>query len=132
MLSILICGRNPYDFILQTLAIQSSPCHCPVDCRAGFYFLGERDRVKCWYCNGGLQNWEPLDELWSEHAKWFPTYVFRRILNKECTVRIVFYSKKSLFCILSLFFHRMKSACKVKSLAVCENFLGLIMSEFLW
>ena len=40
---------------------------------AGFFFLGERDRVKCWYCNGGLQNWELDDEPWIEHAKWFPT-----------------------------------------------------------
>ena len=24
---------------------------------AGFYYLGSKDRVKCWYCNGGLQNW---------------------------------------------------------------------------
>ena len=40
---------------------------------AGFFFLGERDRVKCWYCNGGLQNWEQEDEPWTEHAKWFPT-----------------------------------------------------------
>ena len=23
---------------------------------AGMYYLGERDRVKCWYCNGGFQN----------------------------------------------------------------------------
>jgi len=36
-------------------------------------YLGERDRVKCWYCNGGLQNWDPDDEPWTEHAKWFPT-----------------------------------------------------------
>jgi len=43
---------------------------------AGFYFLGERDRVKCWYCNGGLENWEPLDEPWTEHAKWFPRCEF--------------------------------------------------------
>ncbi|CAK8672471.1 unnamed protein product [Clavelina lepadiformis] len=41
--------------------------------KAGFFFFGERDRVKCWYCNGGLQNWDPDDEPWSEHAKWFPT-----------------------------------------------------------
>ena len=41
--------------------------------RAGFFFLGDRDRVKCWYCNGGLQNWDPDDEPWTEHAKWFPT-----------------------------------------------------------
>ena len=44
--------------------------------RAGFFFLGDRDRVKCWYCNGGLQNWDPDDEPWTEHAKWFPTWVF--------------------------------------------------------
>nr|CAB3225607.1 ZF(RING)-14 zinc finger protein [Phallusia mammillata] len=44
--------------------------------RAGFFFLGERDRVKCWYCNGGLQNWDPQDEPWTEHAKWFPTCEF--------------------------------------------------------
>ena len=39
---------------------------------AGMYYLGERDRVKCWYCNGGLQNWERDDNPWEEHAKWFP------------------------------------------------------------
>ncbi|XP_077965737.1 uncharacterized protein LOC120334150 isoform X2 [Styela clava] len=43
---------------------------------AGFFFLGERDRVKCWYCNGGLQNWEYDDIPWIEHAKWFPTCQF--------------------------------------------------------
>ncbi|XP_078493284.1 zinc finger protein isoform X1 [Ciona intestinalis] len=44
--------------------------------KAGFFFLGDRDRVKCWYCNGGLQNWDPDDEPWTEHAKWFPTCEF--------------------------------------------------------
>ena len=39
---------------------------------AGMYYLGERDRVKCWYCNGGLQNWERDDNPWEGHAKWFP------------------------------------------------------------
>ncbi|XP_076810337.1 baculoviral IAP repeat-containing protein 7-B-like [Clavelina lepadiformis] len=39
---------------------------------AGMYYLGVRDRVKCWYCNGGLQNWERDDDPWEEHAKWFP------------------------------------------------------------
>jgi len=42
----------------------------------GLYFLGERDRLKCWYCNGGLQNWEFDDDPWFEHAKWFPTCDF--------------------------------------------------------
>ncbi|XP_076799944.1 baculoviral IAP repeat-containing protein 7-like isoform X2 [Clavelina lepadiformis] len=43
---------------------------------AGMYYLGVRDRVKCWYCNGGLQNWERDDDPWEEHAKWFPLCEF--------------------------------------------------------
>ncbi|XP_076799712.1 baculoviral IAP repeat-containing protein 7-like isoform X1 [Clavelina lepadiformis] len=44
--------------------------------KAGMYYLGVRDRVKCWYCNGGLQNWERDDDPWEEHAKWFPMCEF--------------------------------------------------------
>ncbi|CAK8686349.1 unnamed protein product [Clavelina lepadiformis] len=40
------------------------------------YCPGGRDRVKCWYCNGGLQNWERDDDPWEEHAKWFPMCEF--------------------------------------------------------
>ena len=43
---------------------------------AGMYYLGLRDRVKCWYCNGGLQNWDQEDDPWAEHAKWFPLCEF--------------------------------------------------------
>ena len=38
---------------------------------AGFYYLGDRDRVKCFYCNSGLKNWEPTDDPFQEHAKWY-------------------------------------------------------------
>uniref|UniRef100_H2XQL2 Uncharacterized protein n=1 Tax=Ciona intestinalis TaxID=7719 RepID=H2XQL2_CIOIN len=40
--------------------------------KSGFFYLGDRDRAKCWYCNGGLQNWGLRDEPWTEHAKWYP------------------------------------------------------------
>uniref|UniRef100_A0A3Q3KPZ8 RING-type E3 ubiquitin transferase n=1 Tax=Monopterus albus TaxID=43700 RepID=A0A3Q3KPZ8_MONAL len=40
--------------------------------RAGFFYTGHGDNVKCFYCDGGLQNWEPGDDPWQEHAKWFP------------------------------------------------------------
>ncbi|XP_029580239.1 baculoviral IAP repeat-containing protein 3 isoform X2 [Salmo trutta] len=33
---------------------------------------GHGDNVKCFYCDGGLRNWEPGDDPWQEHAKWFP------------------------------------------------------------
>ena len=35
----------------------------------GFFFIVECDRVKCWYCNGGLHNWECMDDPGVEHAK---------------------------------------------------------------
>ncbi|XP_076821513.1 E3 ubiquitin-protein ligase XIAP-like isoform X1 [Clavelina lepadiformis] len=43
---------------------------------AGFFSLNVNDKVKCHYCNGGLQNWQRNDEPWEEHAKWYPTCEF--------------------------------------------------------
>lgn len=34
--------------------------------------LGISDFVKCFYCNGGLSNWEQGDDPWLEHKKYFP------------------------------------------------------------
>ncbi|KAJ8314616.1 hypothetical protein KUTeg_006766 [Tegillarca granosa] len=39
---------------------------------AGFYYTGEDDTVRCHYCDGGLRQWEPGDNPWVEHARWFP------------------------------------------------------------
>ncbi|XP_013394174.1 baculoviral IAP repeat-containing protein 7-A-like [Lingula anatina] len=39
---------------------------------AGFYYAGFGDNVKCFFCGGGLRNWEPQDDIWTEHARWFP------------------------------------------------------------
>lgn len=43
---------------------------------AGFWYAGFGDNVKCFFCDGGLRNWEPGDEPWIEHAKWFPQCQF--------------------------------------------------------
>ena len=34
--------------------------------------IGHLDYVRCFFCNGGLCNWEADDEPWTEHARWFP------------------------------------------------------------
>ena len=39
---------------------------------AGFFYLGEIDQVKCFYCNGELRNRKSDERPWEEHAKWFP------------------------------------------------------------
>uniref|UniRef100_A0AAY4AS48 RING-type E3 ubiquitin transferase n=1 Tax=Denticeps clupeoides TaxID=299321 RepID=A0AAY4AS48_9TELE len=44
--------------------------------RAGFFYTGHGDNVKCYFCDGGLRNWEPGDDPWQEHAKWFPRCEF--------------------------------------------------------
>ena len=28
--------------------------------------------MKCFFCDGGLCNWDVEDEPWTEHARWFP------------------------------------------------------------
>jgi hypothetical protein len=35
-------------------------------------FLGLSDQVKCFYCDGGLRNWQPEDDPWVEHARYPP------------------------------------------------------------
>ena len=35
------------------------------------FFSGVSDHVLCFSCDGGLKNWDPKDEPWTEHAKWF-------------------------------------------------------------
>jgi len=40
--------------------------------KAGFFWLGQGDRVKCYYCDGGLSRWKTDDDVFVEHAKWFP------------------------------------------------------------
>ncbi|XP_060575389.1 baculoviral IAP repeat-containing protein 7-A-like [Ruditapes philippinarum] len=40
--------------------------------QAGFYFAGMGDCVRCFFCGGGMKNWEGEDNPWVEHARWFP------------------------------------------------------------
>lgn len=48
----------------------------PVDperlARAGFYSTGTEDKVKCFSCGGGLKGWQPEENPWEEHAKYYP------------------------------------------------------------
>ncbi|XP_034949212.1 death-associated inhibitor of apoptosis 1 [Chelonus insularis] len=38
---------------------------------AGFYYTGTGDQTLCYHCGGGLKDWEPTDDPWVQHAKWF-------------------------------------------------------------
>ncbi|KAI8742853.1 baculoviral IAP repeat-containing protein 3 [Biomphalaria glabrata] len=43
---------------------------------AGFYYAGYGDCSRCFHCGGGLRNWEDEDDIWVEHARWFPKCAF--------------------------------------------------------
>ncbi|XP_062601932.1 baculoviral IAP repeat-containing protein 3-like isoform X1 [Saccostrea cucullata] len=45
---------------------------------AGFLYAGYGDYTRCFFCGGGLRNWEPGDDPWVEHARWFPKCAFLR------------------------------------------------------
>ncbi|KAK0050202.1 phosphatase and actin regulator 4-B [Biomphalaria pfeifferi] len=45
---------------------------------AGFYYAGFGDCARCFYCGGGLRNWDDQDDVFVEHARWFPKCGFIR------------------------------------------------------
>uniref|UniRef100_A0A8C4QH26 RING-type E3 ubiquitin transferase n=1 Tax=Eptatretus burgeri TaxID=7764 RepID=A0A8C4QH26_EPTBU len=56
---------------------------------AGFYYTGVADNVKCFFCDGGLRNWEIGDDPWHEHTKWFPRCGFVLQEKGQAYVRTV-------------------------------------------
>ncbi|KAL3848130.1 hypothetical protein ACJMK2_019007 [Sinanodonta woodiana] len=48
---------------------------------AGFFYIGVDVNTRCFYCGGGLRNWEHADDPWIEHAKSFPECAY--VLDKK-------------------------------------------------
>ncbi|CAL1545888.1 unnamed protein product [Lymnaea stagnalis] len=46
--------------------------------RAGFYYTGAGDRVKCFKCSGELEHWKPGDDPIKEHGEKFPNCTLYR------------------------------------------------------
>ena len=50
---------------------------------AGFFYKGTGDQTTCYHCGGGLKNWEPRDDPWVQHAKWFSTCFYVRLVKGQ-------------------------------------------------
>lgn len=75
---------NSFSARLKTFIGWSNESQKPEDlATAGFFFTGSNDEVRCYYCDGGLQNWEVDDNTWVEHAKWFPNCGFLNLVKGE-------------------------------------------------
>lgn len=51
--------------------------------QAGFYYEGMGDQVRCFHCDGGLRHWDPTDDPWTEHARWFPNCSFVKLVKGQ-------------------------------------------------
>lgn len=49
----------------------------------GLYYSGIGDVVTCFFCGGTLGNWEPEDDPWNEHLKFFPDCSFLAISKNK-------------------------------------------------
>lgn len=49
----------------------------------GLYYAGDGDKVKCFHCGGELYNWDPKDDVFFEHARWFPSCQYMRLIRSE-------------------------------------------------
>ncbi|XP_060585987.1 E3 ubiquitin-protein ligase XIAP-like [Ruditapes philippinarum] len=55
---------------------------------AGFFFCGTQDLVRCFFCGGGMKNWEYGDSPWIEHARWFSTCAYLKQCKGEDFVNL--------------------------------------------
>lgn len=51
--------------------------------QAGFFYEGLGDQVRCFHCDGGLRHWDPHDDPWTEHARWFPNCSFVKLVKGQ-------------------------------------------------
>ncbi|XP_053130276.1 E3 ubiquitin-protein ligase XIAP isoform X2 [Hemicordylus capensis] len=63
---------------LQTFA--NFPSRCPVSsltlARAGFFYTGEGDKVKCFSCHATVEGWQPMDTAVGRHRAVSPSCTF--------------------------------------------------------
>ncbi|WAR08333.1 PIAP-like protein [Mya arenaria] len=71
---------NTYE--LRLTSFEKWPEHIvqrpPILAEAGLYYTGIDDHVRCFACDGGLRRWDPEDDPWIEHCRWFPACPFAR------------------------------------------------------
>lgn len=50
---------------------------------AGLFYTGYSDETKCYQCGGGLKNWDPQDDPWTQHAKWYSGCYYVKLVKGQ-------------------------------------------------
>uniref|UniRef100_UPI00358F3FDC baculoviral IAP repeat-containing protein 7-B-like isoform X2 n=1 Tax=Myxine glutinosa TaxID=7769 RepID=UPI00358F3FDC len=95
--------KQQFDVRFSTFVSWPNKANISASClaSAGFYYTGIADNVKCFFCDGGLRNWEMGDDPWHEHTKWFPRCGFVLQEKGQAYVRTVQSSYPNLMQVLS-------------------------------
>ncbi|XP_052222889.1 baculoviral IAP repeat-containing protein 2-like isoform X1 [Dreissena polymorpha] len=56
---------------------------------AGMFYTGVDDHCRCFACDGGLRKWEPGDDPWIEHCRWFPACPYAREIKGDEFINLV-------------------------------------------
>ena len=51
--------------------------------KAGFFSFGKNDMVKCFYCDGGIRNWDQFEDPIVEHTRWYPRCPYIKLYKGE-------------------------------------------------
>jgi hypothetical protein len=65
---------------------------------SGFFYAGYNDYARCFFCGGGLRNWEADDNPWVEHARWFPQCAFLKQNKGEEFIKAVLKKQQDMVC----------------------------------
>ncbi|NWV00014.1 BIR protein, partial [Upupa epops] len=78
-----LCHELKYDLsceLYRMSTFSTFPPNVPVSerslARAGFYYTGERDKVKCFSCGVTLDSWQPGDNALEKHKQLYPSCSF--------------------------------------------------------
>ena len=93
----IVIGRPRHPgYAMEECRLQSFthfPTSCPVRpadlASAGFFYTGNGDTVRCFYCDVGMREWKPSDTPWEEHAHWYPECMFLVTNKGERFIRSV-------------------------------------------
>lgn len=95
------CDELKYDLsceLYRMSTFSTFPMNTPVSerslARAGFYYTGVQDKVKCFSCGLTLDNWQPGDNAMEKHKQLYPSCTF---VQRMLSVNSVGLSPRSAF-----------------------------------
>lgn len=56
---------------------------------AGFFYMQMGDRVMCFCCGGGLNNWEASDDPWEQHIYWYENCPYVQLMRTPKYIKSV-------------------------------------------